>query len=236
MGVYVFRTSALFDELRKDAERSSAHDFGRNVLPALVEGGRVAAYAFPGYWQDIGTLDSYYQANLDLVSPEPPFPLEDPRWPIFTPSTENPPARVGPRARIHSTIATHGTIIHGTVERSVLFPGVVVEEGATVRDSIVMGDSWIGPGAILDRTICDKRVHVGRGSVIGTGPMRPNRSCPEHLSSGITIIGKETRVPEGVSIGRNARIAPDLVEEDFPEEGVPSGEVLERGAAAHAAS
>jgi len=237
MGVYVFRTAALFDELRRDAERNSAHDFGKEILPALVEQGRVAAYAFPGYWQDIGTLDSYYQANLDLVSPDPPFPLEDARWPIFTPSTENPPARIGARARIDSAIVTHGTIIHGTVERSVLFPGVVIEEGAVVRDSIVMGDSWIGPGAVLDRTICDKRVHVGRGSVIGTGAVRPNRSCPEHLSSGITIIGKETRVPEGISIGRNARIAPDLAEEDFPHEGIPSGEVLEgRGAAAaHAA-
>lgn len=237
MGVYVFRTAALFDELRRDAERMSPHDFGKNILPALVEQGRVAAYAFPGYWQDIGTLDSYYRANLDLVNPDPPFPLEDARWPIFTPSTENPPARIGARARIDSTIVTHGTIIHGTVERSVLFPGVVIEEGAIVRDSIVMGDSWIGPGAVLDRAICDKRVHVGRGSVIGTGPVLPNRSCPEHLSSGITIIGKETRIPEGIAIGRNARVAPDLAEEDFPSEGIASGEVLEgRGAAAaHAA-
>jgi len=237
MGVYVFRTAALFDELRQDAERMSPHDFGKNILPALVEQGRVAAYAFPGYWQDIGTLDSYYRANLDLVSPDPPFPLEDARWPIFTPSTENPPARIGARARIDSTIVTHGTIIHGTVERSVLFPGVVIEEGAIVRDSIVMGDSWIGPGAVLDRAICDKRVHVGRGSVVGTGPVVPNRACPEHLSSGITIIGKETRIPEGIAIGRNARVAPDLAEEDFPSDGIGSGEVLEgRGAAAaHAA-
>ena len=228
MGVYVFRAAALREEMERDEDRSTAHDFGKNILPALVERGRVAAYPFSGYWQDIGTLDSYYRANLDLLLEAPPFPLEDPRWPIFTPSSENPPARVGPRARVRSSIVTHGTIVNGTVERSVLFPGVVVEEGAVVRDSIVMGDSWIGPGATLDSVIADKRVHVGRGATVGTGASVPNRDCPEHLSSGITIVGKETRVPEGIVIGKNARIGPDLVEEDFPDSGVPSGEVLER--------
>ena len=163
---------------------------------------------------------------------DPPFPLVDARWPIFTPSTESPPARIGARARIRSSIVTHGTIVNGTVEQSVLFPGAVVEEGAVVRGSILMGETWIGPGAILDRVICDKRVHVGRGATVGTGALIPNRSCPEHLSSGITILGKETRVPEGIVIGRNVRIAPDLVEDDFPAEGVASGEVLERGTGA----
>lgn len=228
MGVYVFRAAALLEHLERDAGRNSAHDFGRNILPEMVGEGRVLSFAFPGYWQDIGTLDSFYQANLDLLRPDPPFALEDPRWPIFTPSTENPPARIGARARVRASIVTHGAIVNGTVERSVLFPGTVVEEGAVVRESILMGDTWIGPGATLDRVICDKRVHVGRGAVVGTGPVVPNRVCPEHLSSGITIVGKETRVPEGISIGRNARIAPDLVEDDFPAGGVPSGEVLER--------
>ncbi len=237
MGVYVFRTAALHEEMDRDAERNTTHDFGRNILPALVERGRVAAHVFPGYWQDIGTLDSYYRANMDLLSTDAPFPLEDPRWPTFTPSTEYPPARTGARARIRSSIVTHGTIVNGTVERSILFPGVVVEEGAVVRDSIVMGESWVGSEAVLDRVICDKRVHVGRRAVVGTGEPIPNRSCPEHLSSGLTIVGKETRIPEGARVGRNARIAPDLVEEDFPGEGVPSGEVLERlsGAPAHVA-
>jgi len=98
-----------------------------------------------------------------------------------------------------------------------------------VRDSIVMGDSWIGPSATVDRAIFDKRVHVGRGAVVGHGEATcPNRGCPEHLSQGLTIVGKATRIPEGTVIGRNARVAPDLVEEDFPSQGVPTGEVLER--------
>jgi glucose-1-phosphate adenylyltransferase len=229
MGVYVFACGILGEELARDAERATAHDFGRDILPALVERGRVLAYPVPDYWQDIGTLDSYYRANLDLLSEEPAFPLEDPRWPIFTPSTENPPARLGSRARVRSSIVTHGTIVNGTVERSILFPGVVVEEGAIVRDSIVMGESWIGPSAVLDRAILDKRVHVGRGAIVGHGEAtRPNRACPEHLHAGITILGKASRVPEGITIGRNVRIAPDLTEEDYPSVDVPAGEALER--------
>jgi len=229
MGVYVFRASALYPALRADAERETPHDFGKNILPSLVRAGKVLAYRHPGYWQDIGTLDSYYRANLDLVRSDPPFPLDDPRWPIFTPSTEFPPARFGLRASVHSSIITHGSIVNGTVERSVLFPGTVVEEGATVRDSIVMGESWVGPGAVVDCAILDKRVHVGPRCRVGEGDDRtPNRSCPEHLSSGITIVGKETRVPEGTVIGRNVRISANLIEEDFPRERIASGYVLER--------
>ena len=229
MGVYVFRTSALHDVLREDADRDTAHDFGKNILPALVRSGRVLGFRHEGYWQDIGTLDSYYRANMDLLRPEPPFPLEDARWPIFTPSTEFPPARIGARAEVRASIVTHGTIVNGTVERSILFPGAVVEEGATVRDSIVMGESWVGPQAELRHTILDKRVHVGPRARVGFGDdLTPNRSCPEHLSTGITIVGKETRIPEGTTIGRNCRISANLIEEDFSDDTVPSGGVMER--------
>ncbi len=229
MGVYVFRAAALYSVLRADAERESAHDFGKNILPEMVRNGRVLGFRHRGYWQDIGTLDSYYRANLDLVKLDPPFPLEDPRWPIFTPSSEFPPARFGARAMVRSSIVTHGSIVNGTVLRSVLFPGAVVEEGAHVRDSIVMGESWIGPQAEIDCVILDKRVHVGPRARVGFGDDRtPNRSCPEHLSSGITIVGKGTRVPEGIVVGRNCRISANLIEEDFPRSGIPSGEVLER--------
>jgi len=229
MGVYVFRTAALRDVLRADAERETAHDFGKNILPAMVGQGRVLGFRHGGYWQDIGTLDSYYRANLQLLSPDPPFPLEDSRWPIFTPSTEFPPARLGARAQVRASIVTHGTIVNGTVERSVLFPGAVVEEGALVRDSIVMGESWVGQQAELSRVILDKRVHVGPRARIGFGEDRtPNRSCPEHLSSGITIVGKETRIPEGTTIGRNCRISANLIEEDFSRKTIASGDVMER--------
>jgi glucose-1-phosphate adenylyltransferase len=105
-----------------------------------------------------------------------------------------------------------------------------VEEGALVRDSIIMNDGWIGRGAVLDRVILDKRVHVGARARVGHGDdMTPNRECPEHLSAGTTIVGKNTRLPEGVVVGRNCRIGNDLVEEDFPRGGLPSGSVLDLG-------
>jgi glucose-1-phosphate adenylyltransferase len=227
MGVYVFRTAALFEALRRDAERNTPHDFGKSILPALVERGRVTGFTHAGYWQDIGTLDSYYRANLDLLRPDPAFPLEDPRWPIYTPSTESPPARLGPGARVRAAIVTHGTIVNGTVERSVLSPGAIVEEGAAVIDSILLSGCWIGRGAVVDHAILDKRVHVGARARVGHGEDRtPNRDCPEHLSSGITIVGKNTRLPEEIVIGRNCRIGPDLVEEDFPPRGLRSGDVV----------
>jgi glucose-1-phosphate adenylyltransferase len=229
MGVYVFRTSALRAALLEDSERDTAHDFGRNILPEMVRAGRVRGFRHEGYWQDIGTLDSYYRANLDLLKPDAPFPLEDLRWPVFTPSTEFPPARIGARALVRASIVTHGSIVNGTVERSVLFPGAVIEEGAVVRDSIVMGETWVGPQAVLDRVILDKRVHVGPRARVGHGSdLTPNRSCPEHLSSGITIVGKETRIPEGATIGRNCRVSANLIEEDFPGDTIPSGGVIER--------
>jgi len=229
MGVYVFRTAALREALLRDVERNTAHDFGKSILPAMVERGRVTAFPHAGYWQDIGTLDSYYRANLDLLAPDPPFALEDPRWPIYSPPTENPPVRLGPNARVRAAIVTHGAIVNGTVERSVLSPGAIVEEGAVVTDSILLSGCWVGRGAVLDRVILDKRVHVGARARVGHGDdLTPNRECPEHLSSGITIVGKTTRLPEGIVIGRNCRIAADLGEEDFPAGGLPSGAVLER--------
>lgn len=230
MGVYVFRTTALYEALKRDAARNTPHDFGKSILPAMVEGGRVTGFTHAGYWQDIGTLDSFYRANLDLLAPDPPFPLENPRWPIYSPPTENPPARLGPSARVCAAIVTHGSIVNGTVERSVLSPGAIVEEGATVTDSILLTGCWIGRGAVVDRVILDKRVHVGARARVGHGEdMTPNRDCPDHLSMGITIVGKNTRLPEEVVVGRNCRIAADLTEEDFPSRGLPSGAVLEQG-------
>jgi glucose-1-phosphate adenylyltransferase len=229
MGVYVFRTAALREALVRDAERNTPHDFGKNILPAMVERGRVTGFVHAGYWQDIGTLSSYYRANLDLLAPDPPFPLEDPRWPIYSPPTESPPVRLGPGARVKAAVLSHGAIVNGTVERSVLSPGAIVEEGAVVTDSILLTGSWIGRGAVVDRVILDKRVHVGPRARVGHGDdMTPNRDCPDHLSSGITIVGKNTRLPETVVVGRNCRIGADLVEEDFPAAGLPSGAVLER--------
>ena len=175
---------------------SSSHDFGKDLLPRLVARGEaVYAHRFPGYWQDVGTLDSYYRANLEFVQPQPPLDLNDPEWVMHTQTADRPPVRVFAGARVSRSLVANGCAVHGEVVNSVLFPGVVVERGAVVRDSIVMHDTLVGAEARLDRAIVDKEVRVGRGARIGDGnDFTPNRACPEHLSSGLVLVGKQAQI------------------------------------------
>ena len=212
MGVYIFSWPLLRELLT-----SGRIDFGRDVLPAMVAEGRgVYAYEFGGYWQDVGTVESYWRASLDLLVPEPDIELNDLGWLIYTKSEERPPARIGPEASLTRCMVSHGCVIEGTVDHSVLSPGVRVEAGAVVRDSIVMFDAVIGAGARLDRAILDKESRIGPGAVVGMGDdLRPNRDEPERLYAGLTLVGKRARVPRGVQIGRNCRIDPGVTERDF---------------------
>ena len=212
MGVYVFSWPLLRDLLSVDRV-----DFGRHLLPWMVEHGRrVFAYEFAGYWQDVGTVESYWETSLDLLSDDPGIELNDLGWLIYTRSEERPPARIGPGARVTRSMVSHGCVIDGTVEHSVLSPGVRVAAGAVVRDSIVMFDAVIGEGAVLDRAIVDKEAVIGAGAVLGMGDeMPPNRDEPERLYAGITLVGKRARVPDGVEVGRNCRIDPGVEERDF---------------------
>jgi glucose-1-phosphate adenylyltransferase len=212
MGVYVFSWPALRDALTADRI-----DFGGDVLPAMVDGGkRVYAYEYGGYWRDVGTVEAYWLANLDLLSDEPEIDLYDRGWLIYTRSEERAPAFVAASASVSRSMVSHGCVVQGTVERSLLSPGVRVAAGATVRDSIVMFDTEVGPGAVLDRAIVDKEVTIGANAVIGAGEdLRPNRDEPERLYSGLTLIGKRASIPPRAVIGRNCRIDPHVTAADF---------------------
>jgi glucose-1-phosphate adenylyltransferase len=212
MGVYVFSWACLREVLTADRV-----DFGRDLLPWMVdEGRRVYAYEFGGYWQDVGTVESYWRTSLDLLSDDPGIELNDLGWLIYTKSEDRPPARLGPDAVVSRSMISHGCVIDGRVEHSVLSPGVRVAAGASIRDSIVMFDAEIGSGAALDRAIVDKEAWIGPDARIGVGDdLVPNRDEPERLASGITLVGKRARVPPGIEVGRNCRIDPGAVERDF---------------------
>jgi glucose-1-phosphate adenylyltransferase len=226
MGVYVFSKRALHQWLT-----DTRADFGHDVIPAMIEGGaRVYGYRFGGYWQDVGTIQSYWEANLALLSDAPELDLYDREWVIHTRSEERAPAKIGATAQVHRSLISHGCVINGSVVNSVLSPGVVVDVGAVVRDSIILFDSVIRPGAVVDRAILDKEVAVGPGAIVGEGTDYDvvNRREPTRLSTGITVVGKRAVIPRGVRIGRNVLVGEGARAADFQSRVVKSGSTVER--------
>jgi glucose-1-phosphate adenylyltransferase len=225
MGVYVFSKKTLRRWLSEDRV-----DFGANVIPAMLDAGaRVYGYRYNGYWQDVGTIQSFWECNMALLDDNPELDLYDKDWVIHTRSEERAPAKIGPTAQVHKSLISHGCVIAGTVVNSVLSPGVRVDVGAVVRDSIVMFDTVIRAGAVVDRAILDKEVVIGQGAIVGDGPYddRPNKQEPGRLNTGITVIGKRAVVPRGVRIGRNVKVASDVRSSDFAGRVVRSGESVE---------
>jgi glucose-1-phosphate adenylyltransferase len=228
MGVYVFSKRALRRFLTEDRT-----DFGANIVPAMLEAGaRVFGYRFDGYWQDVGTIQSFWEANMALLDDNPELDLYDREWLIHTRSEERAPAKVGPTAQVHRSLISHGCVINGTVVNSVLSPGVRVDVGAVVRDSILMFDTVVRSGAVVDRAILDKEVTVGQGAIVGDGPDfdTPNKLEPGRLNTGITVIGKQSVIPRGVRLGRNVKVGYQVRSSDFSTRSVRSGGTVERHA------
>jgi glucose-1-phosphate adenylyltransferase len=225
MGVYVFSRKALRRWLTE--ERT---DFGSHVVPAMIDGGaRVFGYRFDGYWQDVGTIQSYWEANMALLEDQPELDLSDKEWIIHTKSEERAPARIGQTAQVHRSLISHGCIVDGTVVNSILSPGVRIEVGAVVRDSIIMFDTIVRRGGIVDRSIIDKEVVVGPSAIIGDGDDdTPNRREPTRLNTGISVVGKRSVIPRATRIGRNVRVAEGVRTTDFTRRVVPSGGSVDR--------
>lgn len=228
MGVYVFNADTLIQRLQEGTEDQPRLDFGQHVIPAMITRDRVYAHRFEGYWVDVGTIQSYWETNLELLNPDCGFDLYDQNWVVYTRSEERPPVKLGAQARVDRAMLCNGCVIRGTVENSVLSPGVYVSPGAIVRDSVVMNDTWIGPGAILDRVVVDKQVVIGAGTCLGWGEdfNTPNQKQPDKLTAGISVVGKSAHIPPGIRIGRNVLINADCDTEDFPPGDVPSGATI----------
>jgi glucose-1-phosphate adenylyltransferase len=189
MGIYIFDTSLLVSELRRDAEQDTNHDFGRDILPRLVGAGeRVYAYLFwdenrkaAQYWRDVGTLDAYYEASMDLVQVDPVFNLYDPAWPLRTYMPQFPPAKFvfsdeGRRGTALDSVVSMGCIVSGSeVHRSILSPGVRVHSYCTIEDSILMPNAKVYRRARIRRAIIDRDVEIPRGAVIGHDPDEDRR-------------------------------------------------------------
>ncbi len=206
MGIYVFNTDVLIKALQ-DIEEENL-DFGQHIIPHLI-GGAVYSYIFDGYWKDVGTYDSYLEANLELTSTVDQVPLDmyDRNWRIFTRSEELPAVKIGSKATIKQALISNGSIIAGSVTRSVLSPGVIVHPGAHVENSVILNDSEILPGARVINAILDKEVIVGFDVKLGYGEdYSANKERPELLSSGINVIGKGVKIPDNTIIERNCRI------------------------------
>ena len=186
----------------------------------------MVAYEHADYWRDVGTIDAYYEANMELLRPVPTLTLHDPDWLIYTPSEDRAPAVITGEGDVSGSLVAHGTHVEGTVRRSILFPGVHVAPGALVEDSIVMHDARILPGARLSRAIVDKGVRIGERAVIGTGDSIPNREFPRDLASGLCVIGKGSEIPAGGSIGRNTLVEIGVREVDLASGAAPSGVVV----------
>lgn len=226
MGVYVFNYSVLDQVLRADQDDpQSHHDFGKDILPHMARTRRrVYAYPYDRYWIDVGTIDAYWEAHMDLLAAPPSLDLNDRTWVVHTRSEERPPVRIDDGATVRTSMITDGaTIASGAVvERSVLSPGVRVESGAVVRESIILTDTRIEAGAIVERSIIDKIAVVGHGAHIG---VMQNAAALD-----ITCIGKNTHIPPGYTIGPGCILGTDLTEKDFAaymDKVVPGGTRLD---------
>jgi glucose-1-phosphate adenylyltransferase len=227
MGVYAFNTPVLRDVLTADHTcAGSDHDFGSDIIPKMIDSYRVYAFPYRGYWVDVGTIEAYWQAHMDLLVDDPRLDLLDREWIIHTRSEERPPASIRDHATVGRSLITNGCLIEGTVEHSVLSPGVIVSRGAIVRHSIVMTDAVIEENAVVDHAILDKRVRVGAGTQIG---------CDDDWAAdvvspyqGITVVGKNTPIPDNASIGRNCIVAADLGRDAFKTNQIPSNTIIGR--------
>lgn len=218
MGIYIFNWKKLKEYMsRDDANPDSENDFGKNIIPAMLNAGEtMVAFPFEGYWKDVGTLSSLWEANMDLLGYPPVLDLNDPEWRIYTKNPIMPPHYVGPEAVIKNSIVTEGCVVKGTVIHSVLFAGATVEQGAVVEDSIVFPRSVIGKGCVLKKAIIGENTHIADGCQLG-GPLREGESVDNKLTGDITLIGNDIHLPENTYVPKGAVVNQEIIEKKTRE-------------------
>ena len=228
MGIYIFSWPVLRDALIALSAQEGC-DFGKHVIPYCFEQGKnLEAYEFNGYWKDVGTLGSYWEANMELIDIIPEFNLYEEFWKIYTKNDIIPPQYISADAKVFRSLISDGTEVYGEVSNSIIGSGVTIEAGAVVRDSIIMQNTVIKAGAILDKAIVAENCVIGEKSVVGWGDQAPNRVRPDIYGFALAVVGEDTVIPGGVRIGRNTAVTGVTVPEDYPDGSLASGEILDK--------
>lgn len=222
MGIYIFSWKVLKEALLKLKDQPEC-DFGKHIIPyCFSQNKRLFAYEYNGYWKDVGTLSSYWEANMELIDIIPVFNLYEEFWKIYTKNDALPPQYLSGDSHIEKSIISEGTEIYGTVINSVIGSGVVIEEGAVVRDSIIMKGSVVKKGTVINRAIIAEDVQIGSNCELGIGEEAENERFPKIYKGGLVTIGENSVVPDNVKIGKNTAISGLTTQADYPD-GVLAG-------------
>lgn len=226
MGIYIFNWPVLKEALLK-LNTVPGCDFGKHIIPHCHEQGRrMFTYEYNGYWKDVGTLSSYWEANMELIDIIPDFNLYEQYWKIYTNSDLIPPQYISEQSMIERSIIGDGSEIYGRVFNSVIGSGVYVGKGTVIRDSIIMKDVTIGENCVIDKAIIAESTRLGNRITLGIGPDVPNRMHPDIYNFGLVTIGEKSVIPDGVSIGKNTAVSGITSKEDYPGGTLVSGETL----------
>ena len=226
MGIYIFSWPVLKDALIKLKDQRNC-DFGKHIIPYVHgKGDRIFAYEYNGYWKDVGTLGSYWEANMELIDIIPVFNLYEEFWKIYTKSHSLPPQYISDTAEINRCIIGGGSTIEGAVENSVIGSNVTIEEGAVIKDSIIMQDTVIKKGTVVDKSIIAERCVVGANCQIGVGEEAPSELDAKIYSFGLATIGEASVIPDGVTIGKNTAISGVTTEADYEDHVLASGKYI----------
>ncbi len=226
MGIYIFNWKTLKEALLVNADQPGL-DFGKHVIPYCHQKGEsLYAYEFNGYWKDVGTLNSYWQANMELIDIVPEFNLYEEYWKIYTRSEILPPQYIADSTLVERSILGEGTEVYGEVYNSVIGCGVTIGKGSVVRDSIIMNNTVIKEGCELNKAIIAENVRIGSHVRLGVGDEAENETDPHIYNSGIVTIGEKSVLPDGVTVGKNSCIFGVTTLDDFQDKSLASGKTL----------
>lgn len=226
MGIYIFKWSVLKEALITMSEQSNC-DFGKHIIPYCHEKGqRLFAYEYNGYWKDVGTLGSYWEANMELIDLIPEFNLYEEYWKIYTKSEIITPQYIASDAVTERCIIGEGSEIYGKVYGSVIGPGVVIGEGCEIHDSIIMRDTVIGANTIVHKSIIAENCQIGKDVELGIGEEAENKLKKSVYSFGLVTVGEDSVIPSGVKVGKNTAIFGETKKEDYPNGILESGESI----------